>query len=131
MKRILGAAVAILATLATVALLAGLMMSFNHGGKDPVRKAQGSSRPSAPEDVVVTIGLPQVKQFPRSARPPAKLADAGKACHGQADCIGNCMAEKLPDGKWSGPRCQAYAQPSTCGPIFEGGSYHWIPCPVL
>ena len=127
MKRVLGAAVAILATLATVGMLAGLMMSFNHGGKDPVRKAQASSRPAVPEDVVVSVGLPQVKQF-APAHDAVKFADAGKACHGQADCIGNCMAEKLPDGKWSGPRCQAHAQPSTCGPIFDGGRYHWIPC---
>ena len=177
MKRILGAAVAILATLATVALLAGLMMSFNHGGKDPDRKAQGSSRPSAPESMGVAVELPQAKQFPlvydpvdgikdlascRSAhgewaegyklgelvgreplkgavrvgmrcwslRKPASLADAGKACRGQADCIGNCIALPLADGKWSGPICQAYAQPSTCGPIFDRGRYHMIPCQI-
>ena len=129
MKRFLAAAVAILATVATVGMLAGLMMSFNHGGKDPVRKAQGTSRPAISEDVVVTVGMPQVKQF-ALAKDPVKLADAGKACHGQADCIGNCMADKLPDGKWSGPRCQAYAQPLTCGPLFDGGRYYWIPCPV-
>ncbi len=61
---------------------------------------------------------------------PARLADAGKACRGQADCIGNCMAEQQADGKWSGPRCQAYAEQTVCGPIFDGGRYHWVPCPV-
>lgn len=64
-----------------------------------------------------------------STRQPEKLADAGKACRGQADCIGNCIAEQQSDGKWYGPKCQMYAEP-VCGPLYDGGEYHWIQCPI-
>lgn len=64
-----------------------------------------------------------------STRQPEKLADAGKLCSGPADCIGNCIAEQQSDGKWHGPRCQTYAGP-VCGPLYDGGEYHWIDCPI-
>lgn len=78
-----------------------------------------------PEEHAVLAGK---RCWPRER--PEKLADAGKACSGQADCIGNCMAEPQGDGKWSGPKCQAYAAWSVCGPLYEGGQYHWITCPI-
>jgi hypothetical protein len=59
-----------------------------------------------------------------------KLADGGKSCDGQADCIGNCMFDQQRDGTWRSPRCQMYADEYPCGPIYDGGEYHWIMCPV-
>jgi hypothetical protein len=59
-----------------------------------------------------------------------KLADGGKSCNGQADCIGNCMFDQQRDGTWRSPRCQMYAEEWPCGPIYDGGEYHWIMCPV-
>lgn len=64
-----------------------------------------------------------------SRRQPQVLPDAGKPCSGQSDCIGNCTAEDLGNGLWSGPKCQTYAG-TVCGPIYEAGLYHWIQCPI-
>ena len=65
-----------------------------------------------------------------STRQPQLLADAGKPCSGQADCIGNCVAEQQSDGHFYGPpKCQTYAVP-VCGPLYEDGKYHWIYCPI-
>jgi hypothetical protein len=65
-----------------------------------------------------------------SKRKPIEFADAGTPCRGQADCIGNCMASKQKNGNWSKPTCQAHAEDSTCGALYDGGTYHWIECPV-
>lgn len=65
-----------------------------------------------------------------SKRRPARLADAGKPCRGQADCIGNCLSKRQEDGKWSSPRCQAQAEDAVCGSIYDAGQYHWIGCPI-
>ena len=60
-----------------------------------------------------------------------KLQDAGKPCSGQADCIGNCVFGQQRDGTWRHPACQTYAEDGVCGPIYDGGEYHWIMCPVI
>jgi len=60
-----------------------------------------------------------------------KLADGGKSCNAQADCIGNCMFVQQRDGTWRTPRCQVYAEEWPCGPIYDGSEYHWIECPVI
>jgi hypothetical protein len=65
-----------------------------------------------------------------SRRQPTRLADAGKPCSGQADCIGNCMPQMQEDGKWSSPTCQTHTDEAICGPIYDAGQYHWINCPI-
>jgi len=65
-----------------------------------------------------------------SKRQPTKLADAGKPCSGQADCIGNCIAMSQDDGTWSRPKCQINAEDDICGPLYDGGQYYWIECPI-
>ncbi len=63
-------------------------------------------------------------------RAPTRLPDAGKVCGGQADCIGNCIAQKQKDGTWT-PRCQINREDSICGPIiYDGGRYHSVLCPI-
>lgn len=59
-----------------------------------------------------------------------KLADAGKPCSGQSDCIGNCVSEMQGKNAWSAPHCQSYADEPPCDFIFEGGKYHRVYCPV-
>jgi hypothetical protein len=65
-----------------------------------------------------------------SRRPPTRLADAAKACSGQSDCIGNCIAQQDPAGSW-GPKCQLNAEDPVCGVVlYYGGKYHFVSCPV-
>jgi hypothetical protein len=66
-----------------------------------------------------------------SNRPPTRLADAGKACVTQSDCIGNCTAERLPSGGWSAPQCQTFREDSMCDrPIHDNGKRYWLQCPI-
>ena len=65
-----------------------------------------------------------------SKRPPKQFADGGKRCRGQSDCLGNCRSESQKDGKWSLPVCQRDVAENTCGPIFDGGQFHWVTCAV-
>ena len=66
-----------------------------------------------------------------SKRQPVPLADAGKACRGQADCIGNCTTEELGGGQWSAPKCQAFQQTDYCGGIYDKGwHFAYSRCPI-
>jgi hypothetical protein len=66
-----------------------------------------------------------------SNRPPTKLADAGKSCSGQEDCIGNCVSETRADGSRTPPQCQAFVEDSLCDrPLYYEGKYHWLTCPI-
>jgi hypothetical protein len=65
-----------------------------------------------------------------SSREINKLADAGKPCMGQADCIGNCISAPAVDGSRTEPRCQSHADEPPCGWIFERGTYYPTTCPV-
>ena len=65
----------------------------------------------------------------RLPRSPKILADAGKPCSGQADCIGNCVVERQENGALA-PRCQAYEVTLTCGQIYDHGRIHDLNCPV-
>jgi hypothetical protein len=61
--------------------------------------------------------------------PTTKLSDAGKRCAAQSDCVGNCRSEKLTDGTWALPSCQAFAEESLCGrQIYDEGEYHFVRC---
>lgn len=65
-----------------------------------------------------------------SSREINKLADAGKPCTGQADCIGNCVSTPTVDGSRPEPRCQSHADELPCGWIYERGHSYPISCPV-
>ena len=65
-----------------------------------------------------------------SSREINKLADAGKPCTGQSDCIGNCVSALTVDGSRAEPRCQSHADEPPCGWIYERGKYYPITCPV-
>ena len=62
--------------------------------------------------------------------PPARLADAGKPCRGQADCIGNCLAVRTSDGSLSGAACQADTTSPNCEYISDGGGLFRTACYV-
>ena len=64
-----------------------------------------------------------------SSREINKLADAGKPCTGQADCIGNCISTPTVDGSRGAPRCQSHSDEPPCGWIFERGKYYPTTCP--
>jgi hypothetical protein len=64
-------------------------------------------------------------------RKPAALADGGKLCKEQAECLGNCLSQPEGSGKWSIPQCQALGVDPNCAAIYDGGRYHrtgcWVP----
>lgn len=65
-----------------------------------------------------------------SKKPRKQLADGGKHCSGQADCVGNCVAEMQSNRTWSAPACQKYVDDDVCGAIYDGGKYYPIACAV-
>ena len=58
-----------------------------------------------------------------------KLPDAGKACTGPADCIGNCLSSIQTDGTWSAPQCQSYAGDVLCERAIDGTRWRDLDCP--
>ena len=59
----------------------------------------------------------------------SELADAGKSCAKQADCIGNCVTHRAEDGKLAPPRCQHYAD-QCWGVVYDEGYTKPFACPV-
>lgn len=66
-----------------------------------------------------------------SHRKPTELGDGGKACHGQSDCIGNCVAEANGAGGFGKPVCQRTSENLLCGYIYDHGRYHQETCPAM
>lgn len=65
-----------------------------------------------------------------SKRKPTKFADAGKACQGQADCMGNCTLPRPTGGQPSTPKCQAVRQAEYCGWIYDKGRSFEVQCAI-
>ena len=59
-----------------------------------------------------------------------KLADAGKPCTGQSDCIGNCVSTSMDGGGRTEPSCQSHADEPPCGWIHDGDKYYPVACPM-
>lgn len=112
---------------------------------DPADSAEDSASCSSAggdwDDVYLygTIGLREPREGAEwlgkrcwSRRQPTRLADAGKPCGGQSDCIGNCWSERAPSGQMTPPRCQTFVEDAACNRwIYDGGKHQMsIPCPV-
>jgi len=66
--------------------------------------------------------------------PPGPIADGGKPCAGQSDCLANCLSERQSDGTYSAPTCQSSRSTPPCDAyVYEGGEYHGrgrLDCPI-
>ena len=112
MKRFLAAAIAILATVATIALLAGLALSLDLRGKGPVRGAQARQPPAQDvADVRIVVSEDLVKRFPQEANPSDAATDPASCRKAGGDwLVGYELGERvtrepLKGAKQVGKRC--------------------------